>query len=411
MSKNFEQFNLESKLLKNIPYQNPTTIQKRVLQEFKTNKDIIAISKSGTGKTASYILPIVDKIIKSKSKHILRALIVVPTKELVEQVSAMLSLYSKNCGIRHNKLQNKKREVDNIDIIISTPNRLSQDILQQKIDVSSVNSLVVDEADMIFGDGFVDDMAVIFDRSSKNKQTLLLGATISQNIKYIAKSFLNNYRTINVSNRLSLIGHINYKAYKVDKRLKSKLLIHILRSEDSQAFVFVNTKEAVQSVVAYINNNNLSAKPLHGDIDFVNRDKTIRQFKQKDIDILVSTNIGSRGVDIVNMPLVINFELPKKIDDFTHRCGRTGRAGHNGKAISLLTTNDYKSFDNITSKLKLSIKREVMVGFELKDYQPKQKSKKKLLTKKKLKKLKAIKAKTSTNQTNKTKRKKITKRG
>ncbi|RLA74356.1 MAG: hypothetical protein DRG11_05265 [Epsilonproteobacteria bacterium] len=396
MINSFEKLYSNKQIINNITkkgYKNPTNIQKQLGQFLIQKTDIIAISKSGTGKTAAYLLPIIDNIINKKKKDFISVVILVPTKILVDQVSKMLFDYSLNCDIKQIKLTNKTNNNTNgIDIVIATPNRLNMTIKDENIDISAVETIVIDEADMVFNDGFLSDLKFIYSFLPKKTKTILLSATISQNIKYISKNFLKTYRTINISNKQDIINHIKYKAYKADKKQKINMLIHLLENKKSKCMVFFNSTKAVDDINKILINTQIPFVIYHGDLDFKQRQKNINKFKQNYVKIMLCSNIASRGIDIDDMGLVIHYDLPDKLDDFTHRCGRTGRAGRIGEVVSLLTTNDYKKFDKITNRLKLSIKRDTMEGFELKDYQPKQKAKSKTNTKKKQKRLSAIKS-------------------
>ncbi len=407
MTNGFAKLNLNSQITENISnmgYNNPTKIQTQLVGFFDTNTDIIAISKSGTGKTGAYLLPIINDILNTKHTDFLSTLIVVPTKILVEQVSMMLHKYSQNCGIKHKKLLNKQEiHMDGINIVITTPNRLNMSIKDGNIDISAVKTIVIDEADMVFGDGFLDELRQIYAQLSKRTKTILLSATISQNIKYIAKEFLKEYRTINISLKQDIINHIKYTAYKVDKKQKLNLLVHLLKTSQGKCMVFFNSTQTVDEMSEMLAQLDIEFVTYHGELSSQNRARNIGKFKQDCVKIALCSNIASRGLDIDDITLVINYDLPDKIDDFTHRCGRTGRAGRYGEAVSLLTTAEYKKFDTITNRLKLSIKREVHDKFELKEYQPKQRQKSKTISKKKQKRLSASKSDKGAKQTTKKK--------
>ncbi len=394
MTNGFSNLNLHPQLMENISqqgYKNPTKVQKQLIGFFDTQSDIIAISKSGTGKTGAYLIPIINKIINSKNRDFISDIVIVPTKILVEQVSVMLHNYSKQCDVKHIKLNNKQNTTTSINIIITTPNRLIMSIKSGNIEIIAADTLIIDEADMVFGDGFIDDLRTIYSYLPKKTKTVLLSATISQNIKHIAKEFLKEYRTINISNKQDIINHIKYKAYKVDKKQKIELLIYLLKNIKTKCMVFFNSTKTVDDISKLLSNQGIEFITYHGELSSQNRTKNISKFKQDYVKIALCSNIASRGIDIDDIGLIVNYELPDKIDDFTHRCGRTGRAGRSGMAISLLTVSDYKRFDVITNRLKLSIKREIHKEFELKSYQPKHRQKSKKVSKKKQKRISANK--------------------
>ncbi len=364
-------------------YENPTKIQKRVIPISLKGIDIIAASKSGTGKTASFVLPMLQKINKilKPDNRVLRGLIIVPTRELVDQISIAISQYGKNLKVRHTKIQggiSKSMQLEKldtgIDIIVATPGRLKSFIEDGKIDISSVNMIVLDEADTMLEMGFIKEIEFLFSSCSKQRQISMFSATISQNIKKLAKEFLVNPVAIEVSNRRDTVNLITHQAYKVDVKKKDALLAHIIKTKNyDQVLVFVNMKEDVDAVTSYLVSRGLKAVAIHGDIESNTRTKNIKSFRSKKNQVLVATDIAGRGIDIKELPLVINYELPDGTDDFTHRVGRTGRAGYEGVVMTLLTVKDYNKFTKIERNLKLSIKRYVEDGFELKDRQPRQK--------------------------------------
>jgi ATP-dependent RNA helicase RhlE len=393
-------------------------IQKKVVPIINKGIDIIGASKSGTGKTASYVWPILEKLRKSiKPNHrVVRAVIVVPTKELVDQVSVSFANYGKYLKIKHTKIyggSTKQQQVQKIesgiDIVVATPGRLKDMVKEELLDISSVNMLVVDEADTMLELGFLEDIEFIMDNTSKHKQIMMFSATISQNIQKLGKKYLHNPVSVTVSQRRDVVTLIKHRAFKVDKKRKTELLAHLLKKyKTKQVLVFVNMKEDIDTVTSYLVKNNINAVSLHGDIDFKIRTNNIKQFRAGKVQVLVATDIAGRGIDIKNLPLVINYELPEATDEFTHRVGRTGRANNRGEVISLLTVSDYNRFTKIERDLKLSIKREVAEGFELKDRQPRQKQQvKKSLSEKKG--LKTMKIKQD-DKIKKVKSKKTTKR-
>ncbi|MEA1914729.1 MAG: DEAD/DEAH box helicase [Campylobacterota bacterium] len=399
--KAFQQLNLHPLILTAIEdqgYPNPTKIQKKVIPLILKNTDVIAASKSGTGKTAAFVLPMLDKMHKivKPDNHVLRGLIVVPTRELVDQISRNLSAYGKHLKIRHTKIQGGiskavqlEKLATGIDIIVATPGRLKDFIEEGVVDISSVNMIVLDEADTMLELGFLEEIEYLISECSVNRQIMMFSATISQNIKKLAKEFLNNPVSIEVSNRRDVVALIKHKAYKIDAKKKSDLLSYVIKTSPyAQILVFVNTKEMADELNATLLSNKIKVATVHGDIVYQDRVKGIKDFRSKKIKVMIATDVAARGIDIKELPLVINYELPETTDDFTHRVGRTGRANNHGEVITFLTTADYNRFTKIERHLRLSIKREVIEGFELKDRQPRQRQqvKKSLSEKKGLKK-------------------------
>jgi len=414
----FEKLNLNPQILKAIDeqgYTNPTKIQKKVIPLVLKNKDIIAASKSGTGKTATFVLPILEKMnqIVKPENHIPRTIIIVPTRELVDQISKNLSNYGKYLKIRHTKIQggiSKSIQLEKlstgIDIIVATPGRLKELINEELIDISSVNTIVLDEADTMLELGFLEDIEFLISKCAKKRQIMMFSATISQNIKKLAKEFLIDTVSVEVSNRRDTVTLIEHKAYKVDKKRKDELLAYLIKtSEFDQILVFVNQKETADELNNKLVSKKIKSATIHGDVEYKQRVKAIKDFRAKKVKVLIATDIAARGIDIKELPLVINYELPESTDDFTHRVGRTGRANNKGEVITLLTTTDYNRFTKIERDLKLSIKREVVDGFELKDRQPRQKQQvKKSLSEKKGKKIKKPSPKTGAKSKKTTKR-------
>ena len=346
--------------------------------------DIIAASKSGTGKTASFALPILHRIalIMKQNNKIPKGLIILPTRELVDQVSLELGLYGKFLKVKHTKIKggtNKTKQQEKlsmgIDLIVATPGRLKDMIKENIINISTINMIIIDEVDTLLEFGFLKEIEFILSNCSDNRQIMMFSATVSQNIKKLAKEFLRNPIVIEVSQRRDTVNLIKHKAYKIDKLRKNELLYKILTTtyKDLQVLIFLNMKSTVDELLHYLKQKNLDAFAIHGDISYENRVEYIKKFRYKKIKILLATDIISRGLDIKNLPLVINYELPKTTDEFTHRAGRTGRLQNNGLVVSLLTIKDYNHFTKIERHLRLSVKREVHSSFELTDRQPRQK--------------------------------------
>lgn len=314
-----------------------------------------------------------------------RALVVVPTIELADQVSYSIEQYGKYLDIKSATIQGgvkKSIQLDTlekgVDIVVATPGRLIELIQEKKIDLKKVGTVVLDEADTMLELGFLKEITFIFSHCAKPRQIMMFSATISQNIKKLGKEFLYEPVTVEVSNRRDVVGAIEHKAYKVDRKRKDELTAYLIKkSKAEQVLLFVNTKEMADEITAYLFKKNIRVGTIHGDIKKQDRAKSITMIRNKNIQVLVATDIAARGIDIPALSLVINYDLPEVTDDFTHRVGRTGRAGEKGRVYSLLTIKDYNKFTKIERDLKLSIKREIVDGFELEDRQPRQKIQKK----------------------------------
>ena len=394
---NFTKLNLKNELLKaidDLQYPNPTAIQKKVIPLALKGIDIVGGSKSGTGKTAAFVLPILQKISKvQKTEHrVPRALIIAPSSELVSQISHWVDIYSKYLDIQTMNIVGgvpKNKQIDilenGVDIIVATPGRLIDLLKDNHVDLGSVNTIVLDEADSMLDDGFLEQITLLLSQCAKQRQIMMFSATISQNVKKLAKEFMNDPLSVEVSQRRDVVNAINHKSYKVDKKRKTELLAKILKSSgNDQAMVFVGSKDEANEVNSYLFSKSIRAVVVHSDIKKNDRLKAFTIFRNKKVQVLVTTDISSRGIDINELPMVVNYSLPENTDEFTHRSGRTGRAGKSGNVITLLTTDDYNFFTKIEVQLKLSIKRDIYKGFELEDRQPRQRQvKKKSLREKK----------------------------
>ncbi len=344
--------------------------------------DVLGASKSGTGKTAAYLLPLLHKLQKvvKKEEKVVRALIVVPTIELADQVYRTIITFSKYLDIQAAKVQggSKKSEQlarlkEGVDIVVATPGRLQEFIRDKKINLEHIETIVLDEADTMLDLGFLPEISFILKSCARPKQMMCFSATISQNIKKLSKAFLKDPAIVEVSQRRDVVNFIKHKAYKVDKKRKAELATKLIQNLGvGQVLVFVNTKERADKLFAYFKTHDIWTTVLHGDIKRGARAKALSLFKSGKSQVLIATDIAARGIDIPQLPLVINYDLPQQTDDFTHRVGRTGRANHKGQVITLLTVDDYNAFTTIEKHLKLNIKREIMDGFEITDKQPRQ---------------------------------------
>jgi ATP-dependent RNA helicase RhlE len=324
------------------------------------------------------------KIVKKDNKTP-RALIIVPTIELTQQVLYSIENFSKYLDINAISIQGgvkKQLQIDKlnkgIDIIVATPGRLIELIEEGYVSLEKVSTVVLDEADTMLELGFLKEITFIFSHCAKPRQIMMFSATISQNIKKLAKEFLYEPVSVEVSKAKDVVEAIEHKAFKVDRKRKDEFTAYLIKkSKAEQILLFVNTKEDASILTNTLFQKNIRVATIHGDIKKQDRAKAITMIRNKTIQVLVATDIAARGIDIPALPLVINYDLPEVTDDFTHRVGRTGRAGQKGRVISLLTIKDYNKFTKIERDLKLSIKREIIDGFELEDRQPRQKIQKK----------------------------------
>ena len=322
------------------------------------------------------------------NKRVLRGLIIVPTRELVEQVSKSLSEYGKYLKVKHTKIMGgtsraKQAEVlsGGIDIVVATSGRLLDLEREELINLSSVNFIVLDEADTMLEMGFIKEIETIFSLCSPYRQIVMCSATVSQNIRKLAKEFLRDPVTVQIHDRRDRVDIIKHEAFKVDIKKKKELVSHILKTtKHDQVLLFVNKKDSADAAFEYFRSQGIKIAAIHGDVEYKSRVQAIKDFRSKKVKVLVATDIAARGLDIKDLPLVINYTLPESTDDFTHRVGRTGRAGSKGTVISMLTVEDYNHFSKIERDLRLNVKREIHEDFPLKDRQPRQKPMKKKMT-------------------------------
>lgn len=405
------------KALQEEGYEKPTAIQKKAIPIALNGKDVLGTAQSGTGKTAAFLLPILQNISQQKKEKepILRALILVPTRELATQVAKNISHYSRHLNIAHAvavgglsaKEQAKKIE-NGIDILVATSGRLMEHIQNKSVDLSSVNQIVLDEVDTMLDMGFLEDIEAIFPLASPKRQIMMYSATLTQNVKKLAKEFLLDPVVIEVASQRSTVKIIDQQIIKVDLEKKRELLSFLIGSQNfQQVLVFANTKACVDEIVETLNLDGLPALAIHGDIKQPARARALRKFKAGEIRVLVATDIAARGIDIEELPYVINYELPEGTQDYTHRIGRTGRAGKEGVAITLLCTKEYKQMAEIEKELIINIPRQSIEGYEPTEKAPRMKKPKakKLSVKKGLKEKKPKSKKTTKRDDNRTFRK------
>ena len=342
---------------------------------------MLGASKSGTGKTLAYVLPLLNKLQKVvKKEKVPRALIVVPTIELVDQVSRTINDMSRYIDIKNVKIQggtHKSTQIQRLregtDIIVATAGRLLSLIEDKKINLEFISTIILDEADTMLDLGFLGEIQSILRQCKTQRQTMMFSATISQNIKRLSKEFMQNPSIVEVSQRRDIVDFIAHRAFKVDKKRKASLTATLIKELGlKQVLLFASSKDTANKIYEYLKAKDIRTSIIHGDITRGGRAKALALLKNGKTQVLVATDITARGIDIPQLAMVINYELPQTTDDFTHRVGRTGRANHKGSVISLLTTVDYTMFAQIEKHLKLNVKREIYTGYELEDKQPRQ---------------------------------------
>ena len=374
--------NLDEKIisaLKDLDYEEATEIQKKAIPIALKRRDILAAAQSGTGKTAAFLLPILAELLETKqTKTILRTLILVPTRELASQISKAVEDFSKYMDISSLAMvggvstkDQEKKIAKGIDILVATSGRLMEHLKNGTVDLSSVTTVVIDEVDTMLDMGFLEDIEKILPNVGPKRQIMMFSATMNQNVKKLAKEFLTDPVVIEVAQQRSAVKIIDQQIVLVDEANKAAALSYIIGSRNySQVLVFVNMKIEADTLVEHLELDGLTAGCIHGDVRQTARAKVMRKFKSGDIRVLVATDIAARGIDIQLLPIVVNYALPETTADYTHRIGRTGRAGNPGIALTLLSVKDYKMMIEIEKDLIINIPRREIEGFEATEKKP-----------------------------------------
>ena len=358
-------------------YTHPTPIQEQAIPVVLQGRDVMGAAQTGTGKTAGFSLPIIQLLLAhasssmSPARHPVRALILTPTRELAVQVAENVKAYAKHTPLRSTVvfggMDMKPQTVilrGGVEIVIATPGRLLDHIEQKNISLGQVQMLVMDEADRMLDMGFLPDLQRIINLLPKQRQNLMFSATFSPEIKKLAATFLNDPLTIEVARSNQTADKVTQVVYKVPEDQKHALVAHLLRQRDlKQVIVFSNTKIGASRLARVLEQEGMSATAIHGDKSQQERMAALEAFKKGEIDVLVATDVAARGLDISDLPCVINFDLPYNAEDYVHRIGRTGRAGASGDAISIYSDKDERLLADIEKLIKQSIKRGELAGF------------------------------------------------
>ena len=358
-------------------YTHPTPIQEQAIPVVLQGRDVMGAAQTGTGKTAGFSLPIIQLLLAhasssmSPARHPVRALILTPTRELAVQVAENVKAYAKHTPLRSTVvfggMDMKPQTVilrGGVEIVIATPGRLLDHIEQKNISLGQVQMLVMDEADRMLDMGFLPDLQRIINLLPKQRQNLMFSATFSPEIKKLAATFLNDPLTIEVARSNQTADKVTQVVYKVPEDQKHALVAHLLRQRDlKQVIVFSNTKIGASRLARVLEQEGMSATAIHGDKSQQERMAALESFKKGEIDVLVATDVAARGLDISDLPCVINFDLPYNAEDYVHRIGRTGRAGASGDAISIYSDKDERLLADIERLIKQTVKRGDLGGF------------------------------------------------
>ncbi|HYD95419.1 MAG TPA: DEAD/DEAH box helicase [Noviherbaspirillum sp.] len=356
-------------------YNSPTPIQTQAIPAVLRGGDLLAGAQTGTGKTAGFTLPILQRLAARKPAGPgtpIRALILTPTRELAAQVEESVRVYGKYLKLRSAVIFGGvgiNPQIDllrkGVDILVATPGRLLDHMQQGTVNLNHVEILVLDEADRMLDMGFIRDIRRILAVLPQKRQNLLFSATFSDEIKALADGLLNSPATIEVARRNSTVEVIEQKIHPVDRNRKHPLLSHLIRTNDwSQVLVFTRTKHGANKLVEQLGKDGVPAMAIHGNKSQSARTKALAEFKDGSLRVLVATDIAARGIDIDQLPHVVNYDLPNVPEDYVHRIGRTGRAGATGEAVSLVCVDEHDMLKGIEKLIKRSLPREVVPGFE-----------------------------------------------
>lgn len=359
-------------------YTKPTPIQMQAIPAVLSGRDLLAGAQTGTGKTASFTLPLLQKLSSDKSAKStsnecspIRALILTPTRELAAQVELSVREYGKYLNLNTMAMfggvsinPQKRLLKGRVDILVATPGRLLDHVQQGTVNLSKIEFLVLDEADRMLDMGFIRDIRRILSLLPKQRQNLLFFATFSDKIKALATGLLEHPEMIEVARRNVTADTVTQKVYKVDRDRKCQLLVDLIRQNNwYQVLVFTRTKYGADRLVKQLTQERIQALAIHGNKSQSARTHALAKFKNDSLQVLVATDIAARGLDISELPHVVNYDLPHVPEDYVHRIGRTGRAGASGKAVSLVCVDEYHLLADIEKLIEQQLPFEVVTGF------------------------------------------------
>ncbi|HET8695467.1 MAG TPA: DEAD/DEAH box helicase [Aquabacterium sp.] len=358
-------------------YSAPTPIQAQAIPAVLSGGDLLAGAQTGTGKTAGFTLPLLHQLAQKlgpnpPAKRPVRALILTPTRELAAQVEESVRIYSKYLPIKSMVIfggVGMNPQIDalrrGVDVLVATPGRLLDHHQQGTVDLSQVEYFVLDEADRMLDMGFIHDIRRVLAIVPPKKQSLLFSATFSDEIKALAERLLNKPQIIEVARRNATADTIAQRVFPVDRDRKKDLLTHLIKTHDwHQVLVFTRMKHGANRLAEFLNKQDITAMAIHGNKSQSARTRALSEFKSGELQVLVATDIAARGIDIDQLPHVVNYELPNVPEDYVHRIGRTGRAGAEGEAISLVCIDEEGFLADIEKLIKRSLPRETIAGFE-----------------------------------------------
>ena len=376
----FDSLGLNAEILRAISekgYTSPTPIQQQAIPVILEGRDLMGGAQTGTGKTAGFTLPLLQRLIDSskvqEGRRPTRCLVLTPTRELAAQVHESVQTYGRYLPLKSTVVfggvsinPQKLKLIKGVDILVATPGRLLDHVSQRSADLSKIDILVLDEADRMLDMGFIRDINKILALLPKKKQTLLFSATFSKEIKDLANGLLHNPALIEVAQINSTAERVDQVVHHVDKNRKRELLSYLIGSNNwKQVLVFTRTKHGANRLTEQLGKDGITALAIHGNKSQGARTKALAEFKSGKIRVLVATDIAARGIDISQLPHVVNYELPNVAEDYVHRIGRTGRAGNEGQALSLVCVDELKLLKDIERLTGVQIPKMSTDGFEV----------------------------------------------
>jgi superfamily II DNA/RNA helicase len=361
-----------------VHYKTPTPIQEQTIPLILEGNDLIAQAQTGTGKTAAFALPILQLLNEMETKKkpgSVRALVLTPTRELAQQVAEAFELFERHMPskvgvtavIGGEDIQYQLRDLRcGTDIVVATPGRLLELIREEEIDFAELSFLVIDEADRLLALGFAEELDQLIQALPSNRQTLLFSATYPKKVVKLAENVMQNPVQVNATGDVPTVTNITQRVIEVNTLNRRPLLQHLIKAEKwEHVLVFVSSKRAARNLAAKLQRDGIQADAFHGDLDQDERTFVLSQFKNRNIRVLIATDIAARGIDIQNLSTVVNYDLPRSPVDYIHRIGRTGRAGSKGVSVSFVDHSDQDFFTVIEKRTKQQVAREQIPGFEL----------------------------------------------
>jgi len=359
--------------LETLGFEKPTDIQSQTIPLALTGKDIIATAQTGTGKTAAFMLPILNNLLSDETKQgQVRALVLAPTRELAQQVAENTQQYAANTELKvvclyggANIGPQEKRLKAGVDIVVATPGRLLDHLIKGSLLLSQLEHLVFDEADRMLDMGFIGEIKRIMRHVPDSRQTMLFSATLDESVEKLASRWLSDPKRVGIEQKNTTVEAIEQTFYAIDEEKKAAVIAYLIGKNNwQQVLVFTRTKAQADSLVKELIKDGLPSSAIHGDKSQGARDKGLTQFKEGKVRVLVATDVAARGIDISTLDYVINVQLPYVAEDYIHRIGRTGRAGRSGKAISLVSQDEQWLLEELEVLLDERLTPQWLSGFE-----------------------------------------------